>query len=86
MSQSILRTPSEAREWLARHGVTISCWARSNGFKPSVVASLLAGRTRGQWGEAHQAAIRLGLRPAPSAEEAHPLGSRQADGLHGDVR
>ena len=86
MSQSMLRTPSEAREWLARHGVTISCWARSKGFRPSVVASLLAGRTRGQWGEAHQAAIRLGLRPAPSADEAHPLASSEAELQHGDAR
>ena len=85
MSQSTLRTPAEVREWLARHGVTISCWARSNGFKPSVVASLLAGRTRGQWGEAHQAAVRLGLRQAPSAEEAHPLGSSQPALLHGNA-
>jgi len=86
MSQSMLRTRSEARAWLARHGVTISSWARSNGFRPSVVASLLAGRTRGQWGEAHQAAVRLGLRPAPTADEAHPLGLSKTDLQHGDAR
>ena len=81
MSKTTLRTAPEAREWLQRHGVTISAWARSHGFKPSVVASLLAGRTRGQWGEAHEAAIQLGLRQAPDAEEPHPLSSSEGDSL-----
>lgn len=73
MSSAKVRTPDEARAWLARHGVTITAWARSHGFKPAVVAALLAGRTRGEWGEAHEAAIRLGLRPGPDVNEAHPL-------------
>lgn len=73
MSLTTTRTPAEAREWLDRHGVTITAWARSHGFKPSVVAALLAGRTRGQWGEAHKAAIQLGLRSPPDEGEAHPL-------------
>jgi gp16 family phage-associated protein len=70
---SLLRTPPEARAWLSRHGVTITAWARSNGFKPAVVASLLAGRTHGNWGEAYAAAVALGLRPAPLDNEMHPL-------------
>jgi gp16 family phage-associated protein len=74
MSEPRTRSPAEAREWLARHGVTITTWARAHGFKPTVVSGLLAGRTRGQWGEAHEAAVRLGLRPAPQAHEPHPLG------------
>lgn len=68
-----LRTPTEARAWLSRHGVTISEWARVHGFKPSVVASLLAGRSHGNWGEAHDAAIALGLRLPPEPHEEHPL-------------
>ena len=74
---SSLRTPPEARAWLARHGVTITAWARSHGFKPAVVAALLSGRTQGNWGEAYGAAIALGLRPAPLDHEVHPLGERQ---------
>jgi gp16 family phage-associated protein len=73
MSQSTLRTPAEVRAWLERHGVTISEWARRHGFKPAIVSALLAGRTRGHWGEAHEAAILLGLRPAPAYGEEHPL-------------
>lgn len=68
------RTPAEVRAWFSRHGVTITQWAQSHGFKPSVVGSLLAGRTQGNWGEAHGAAVALGLKPAPVQNEAHPLG------------
>jgi len=86
MSLTTIRTPIEAREWLGRHGVTISAWARSRGFRPSVVAAILAGRTRGQWGEAHQVAVALGLRPAPEAGEAHPLVDPAIEPLHGGDR
>jgi len=86
MSQTTTRTPAEAREWLERHGVTISAWARSHGFEPSIVAALLAGRTRGHWGKAHQAAIELGLRPAPGTDEVHPLAVPKMNRLHGEAR
>lgn len=79
MSQSTLRTPAEVRAWLERHGVTISEWARRHGFKPAIVSALLAGRTRGCWGEAHEVAILLGLRPAPSDDEEHPLATSSLD-------
>ena len=51
----------------------MSAWARSRGFKPSVVSALLAGRTQGNWGEAYHAAIALGLKPGPTNDETHPL-------------
>ncbi|WP_414708866.1 DNA-binding protein [Roseateles sp.] len=76
-----LRTPVEARAWLRRHGVTISKWARANGFKPAIVAALLAGRSQGNWGEAHHAAVALGLRSPPEEGEEHPLaGAPRAPG------
>jgi gp16 family phage-associated protein len=74
---STIRTPTEARAWLSRHGVTITEWARAHGFKPAVVASLLAGRSQGNWGEAHDAAVALGLRSPPEPNEEHPLAGAQ---------
>jgi gp16 family phage-associated protein len=68
-----IREPEEIRAWLDRHGVSVTQWARCHGLKPAVVAALLSGRTRGKRGAAHQAAIRLGLRPAPSDGDEHPL-------------
>lgn len=73
MSVSLLRTPEEAREWLERHGVPVSRWARAHGFEPRVVFALLSGRTRGRWGQAYEAAIALGLRSGPGASEPDPL-------------
>jgi gp16 family phage-associated protein len=73
MPDPTLRTPAEARAWLQRHGVTMTEWARRHGFKPDIVFALLEGKTRGQWGEAHEAAILLGLRAAPPDGEEHPL-------------
>lgn len=68
------RTPSEARNWLAEHGVTVSSWAASHGFDPAVVRALLSGRTQGRWGQAYEAAIALGLRARPDSPS--PLMSR----------
>lgn len=58
-----LRTPIEARQWFFDHGVSITEWARSHGYSREVVYALLAGRTRGARGEAHHAAVELGLKP-----------------------
>ncbi|MFZ2858480.1 DNA-binding protein [Acidovorax sp.] len=69
----MLRTPSEAQAWLERHGVTASEWARAHGFAPSVVFALLSGRTHGRRGQAHRAAVALGLKCAAPDEETSPL-------------
>jgi gp16 family phage-associated protein len=73
MSSESVRTPTEARAWLDRHGVTVSAWARARGFEPSVVFALLNGRTRGRWGKAYEAAVALGLRARPHLSERYPL-------------
>lgn len=68
-----LSPPEEARALLARHGVTVAEWARTQGFKASVVAALLSGRTQGNWGGAHEVAIALVLKVPPEFDEEHPL-------------
>lgn len=73
MSDHFLRTPSEARQWLERHGVPVTAWARAHGFDPAVVFSLLSGRTRGRWGQAYEAAVALGLRSPPRQGEPDPI-------------
>lgn len=66
-------TPAQAKDWFIRHGVSVTAWARLNGFQPSVVFSLLAGRSTGKRGQAHHVAIALGLKLAASPLEASPL-------------
>lgn len=80
MSQN-LRTPADARMWLDRHGVTVTQWARANGFEPTVVLALLSGRTRGRWGMAYSAAVALGMKSAPTTGELHPLADQGVAGM-----
>ncbi len=57
------RTVEEARAWFEGTGQTVTQWAEDHGFSASVVYALLSGRTRGRRGDAHRAAVALGLKP-----------------------
>ena len=60
-NQSI-RTPEEIREELAACGISISSWARANGYSPELVRQILTGRIQCLRGQSHNAAIDLGLK------------------------
>lgn len=66
-----LRTPEEARQDLARQGISISAWAQAHGFSANLVFEVLAGRKLGVRGQSHEIAVRLGLKageiPTPPA-------------------
>lgn len=52
-------------------GQEISAWAMENGFNKDLVYGVLAGRTKGQRGQAHHIAVALGLKriePSPEPE------------------
>ena len=57
-----LRTPAEARAELQRQGVSISRWATSNGFSTNLVFEVLGGRKKCLRGQAHNIAVKLGLK------------------------
>lgn len=54
---------SLVRQAFEERGIPVAEWARQHGFKVALVYSVLAGRTRGLRGEAHQIALQLGLKP-----------------------
>lgn len=56
----------EAREWFDAAGVSIHDWAVENGFEPSLVYSILSGRLHGHRGQAHRAAVALGIKRPPA--------------------
>lgn len=56
------RTPEEVRAELKRKGVSLTSWATANGFSTSLIFDLLAGRKQGLRGQAHNAAVKLGLK------------------------
>lgn len=63
---SNLRTLDEVREWFFQQGLPVNEWARQHGFEPAAIYALLSGRTRGIRGQAHQAAVALGLKSGPA--------------------
>lgn len=70
-----LRTAKEARSWLVSHGVSVSEFARKIGVSRHVVNDLLRGRGKGNRGEAHIAAIKLGMKASPAGEPPFSLES-----------
>lgn len=64
---SHLKTPQALKKWFEDEGVVVTEWARAHGFRPEVIYALLNARTVGRRGEAHRAAIELGLKPRSRA-------------------
>lgn len=53
--------------WLRANGVNLSELARQHGLPRQVLVDLLRGKRKGHRGQAHEAAILLGLKDDPSA-------------------
>lgn len=58
-------TPEQIRKDFRARGETFSQWARKHGYKPQAVSRLLNGYERGNYGTAHEIAVKLGLKPQP---------------------
>lgn len=55
-------SPEEVRAKFKHTGISIASWAASNGFSTCLIFDLLAGRKKGLRGQAHRAAVLLGLK------------------------
>lgn len=55
-------TPEQAREALNRRGISIAEFSRKHGLNKNLVSDLLNGRIKGRRGEAHRAAVLLGIK------------------------
>ena len=64
-----LRTPAQARKWLRANGISATEWATKHGFSRYTVADLLRGKRKGHRGEAHRAAVSLGMKQDPKDEQ-----------------
>lgn len=62
-----VRSPEEAREWLVSNGITVSALARQLGVSRTVIDDLLRGRSKGNYGGSHKAAVALGLKTPPNS-------------------
>ncbi len=65
-----MKTPEQIREEFRAHGLCFAEWARERGFHRMTVVDLLRGKRKGVRGEAHRAAVALGLKDAPKVRRA----------------
>jgi gp16 family phage-associated protein len=61
------QSPEACAAWLRANGVNVSQLARDNGLPRLVLVDLLRGKRKGHRGQAHRAAVLLGLKDDPSA-------------------
>lgn len=57
-----LLTPEQARAALDREGKSIAKFSREHALNKNLVSDLLNGRKKGKRGEAHRAAVLLGIK------------------------
>ena len=61
-------TPEQAREALDRKGMSIAEFCRIHSLNKNLVSDLLNGRKKGRRGEAHRAAVLLGIKDGVIAQ------------------
>lgn len=61
-SSKQLLTAAQIRERFEARGISIARWAIKHNINPNTVSDLLTGRKKGIRGEAHKAAVLLGLK------------------------
>lgn len=59
-------TPEQAHAWFVTHGICIADWCKEKGFSRFTVFDLLREKRKGKRGEAHRAAVALGLKADPA--------------------
>lgn len=57
-------TPEQVKANLVKQGKTLTQWARENNINYRTAQAVLGGTNRGRHGEAHRAAVALGLKEA----------------------
>ncbi len=64
------RSLEQTKQWFFANGISVTDWAKQNGFRPQQVYALLNGKTRGVRGSSHRVAVALGVKAAPDLEAA----------------
>lgn len=66
------QTAETAHAWIRANGVNVAELARVHQVPRPILVDVLRGRLRGYRGSAHRAAIVLGLKADPSAQQGAP--------------
>lgn len=62
-------TAEQIKKKFRRNGLTFSRWARQEGYTPNKVIRVLNGFDKGNYGQAHEIAVKLGLKEADAATQ-----------------
>lgn len=60
------KTPEQVKKQFEREGRAIADWARDNGYHCVAVYRVLNGFTKAKRGQAHEIAVKLGLKEDPA--------------------
>lgn len=74
MARKTPLTPDQVRQKFHNAGMTLTQWARDNGFPRQAVYRVMAGQDKARFGQSHAIAIGLGLKLAddqPNTPAAH---------------
>lgn len=56
-------TPEQVKAELQSLGITITQWAKENGYSRNEVYRVLNGQSKAKYGKSHEIAVKLGLKP-----------------------
>ncbi|MNG20586.1 hypothetical protein D3C85_1109500 [compost metagenome] len=62
------RTPAQAKAWLDSQGKSVKDFADEHGLDHATTYQVLAGTKKGRRGEAHRAAVALGIKEGTVAQ------------------
>ncbi|WP_324603359.1 DNA-binding protein [Trinickia symbiotica] len=79
-----LKTLEQVRADFDRHGISVSAWAATHGIPRHVVNGLLSGRLKGRRGQAHNAAVLLGVKEGVVDARAEVLSAPQSSETKSD--
>lgn len=57
-----MMTAEKIRERFRQRGETITSWAKAQGYSPNKVYRVLSGIEKGNYGQAHEISVKLGLK------------------------
>ncbi|HAU3148744.1 TPA: DNA-binding protein [Salmonella enterica subsp. diarizonae] len=60
-------TPAQVKTRFQQRGITVTQWAEENGYSREAVYRVLNGITKAKYGQAHEIAVKLGLKPSAQA-------------------
>ena len=67
-----LKTAEEVRLDFERRGINVTQWARERGLTRQAVFAVLNGKTKGRRGDAHKAAVLLGIKDGVIESDGGP--------------